>query len=62
MSFSGHNKMLSLLPRLTMLGEVDGFWWGSARPSRAHANLTIALAPTRNKGHLQLVLGAPIDR
>lgn len=52
--------MLSLLPRETVLGEVDGLWWGSAPPFRAQAHLAIALAPTRNKGHPRLVLGVPI--
>lgn len=60
--FSEHNKMLSLLPRETMLGEVEGRWWGSAPPPSAHAHLATALAPTRNKGHPQLVLGAPTGR
>lgn len=45
-----------------MLGEGDGLWWGSAPPSRAYAHFARALAPTRNKGHPLLVLGAPICR
>lgn len=59
---AGYNKMLLLLPRETVLGEVDGLWWGSAPLSRAQAHLAIALAPTKNKGHPLLVLGAPIAR
>lgn len=46
----------------TVLGEVDGVCLGSAPPSRPHAHLAIALAPTTKKGHPQLVLGAPIGR
>lgn len=52
--------MLSLLPKETLLGEVDGLWLGSAPPSRPHAQCVVA--PTMNKGHPQLVLGAPIGR
>lgn len=44
------------------MGEIDGLWYGSAPPSRAHARLAMALAPTRNKDHPRPVLGAPIGR
>lgn len=46
---------------VTVLRKADGLWLVSVPPSDP-THLTIALAPTMNKGHPRLVLGASIGR